>query len=57
MILRLPAGPTAADRSPTFLGSGGFVSFSPPREFWPEDDVVCEDGRQGSEVAENVEYV
>ena len=51
MTLSSPAGPTAGDRSPTFLGSGGFASISPPREIWPEDDAGCEDGLQGSEGA------
>ena len=47
MTLSSPAGPTTGDRSPTFLGSGGFAS----REIWPEDDAGCEDGLQGSEGA------
>ena len=51
MTLSSPAGPTAGDRSPTFLGSGGFASFSPPQEIWPEDDAGCEDDLQGSEDA------
>ena len=51
MTLSSPAGPIAGDRSPTFLGSGGFASVSPPREIWPEDDAGCEDGLQGSEGA------
>ena len=51
MTSSAPAGPSAGDRSPTFLGSGGFASFSPPREIWLADDAGCEDGLQGSEGA------